>query len=49
MIFIPQVLNVDSLSKASGTYAWTPHIENKQLPRMMEGFNALIEKTIQAR
>lgn len=48
MIFIPQVLNLDSLSKTSGTYAWTPHIENKQMPIMMERFNILMQEAIEA-
>lgn len=47
MIFIPQVLNLDSLSKATGSYAWTPHIENKQMPILMERFNSLMGKAIQ--
>lgn len=47
MIFIPQVLNVDSLSKATGAYRWTPHIQNKQMPLMMERFNTLMQNTIQ--
>ena len=45
-IFIPQVLNVDLLSKTGGTYSWTPHIENKQMPVMMQAFNVLMEKAI---
>jgi lysophospholipase L1-like esterase len=46
MIFIPQVLNLDSLRNSAGTYAWTPHIQNKQMPAMIERFNALIPKAI---
>ena len=46
MVFIPQVMNIDSLSGSTATYAWTPHIQNNQMPRMMEGFSLLIQKTI---
>jgi lysophospholipase L1-like esterase len=46
MVFIPQVMNIDSLLHSTTTYAWTPHIQNNQMPRMMEGFNLLIQKAI---
>jgi hypothetical protein len=46
MIFIPQVLNVDSLSRSTATYAWTPHIQNNNMPAMMNKFNQLMENGI---
>ena len=46
MVFIPQVMNIDSLSRSTTTYAWTPHIQNNQMPKMMEDFNLLIQKAV---
>ena len=46
MVFIPQVMNIDSLSRSTATYAWTPHIQNNRMPKMMEDFNLLIQKAI---
>jgi hypothetical protein len=45
-IFIPQVLNVDSLAHSDGVFPWTPNIASKQLPLMMNGFNLLMEKAV---
>jgi lysophospholipase L1-like esterase len=47
MIFIPQVLNIDSLKNAPGIYAWTPNIQNKNMPMMMRKFNSLMQEEIQ--
>ncbi len=46
MIFIPQVLNFDSLKNSTRSNSWTPTINNNQMPMLMENFNALMRKAI---
>ncbi len=45
-VFIPQVLNVDSLANSPGVFPWTPHIASKDLPLMMKNFNSLMERGV---